>query len=255
MDLERVIKTQDDLALPGREPDWAIVEAVVYVRSQVEMGVALEEIVIELHARGLTLVESIRAIRDGTAMDLGKAKDLVSAQEIWSGVVRAAEPLHAELVAASEVPTLEPESALSRALEDEALSEDVIQSALQAAVRLGKERAIRMLVGKGAKVDWRHESTGWTLLHTAVEHGMASSIRELVQLGADINAADLEGATPLHLAIDVEADAVEQTGREPDWNIVELLLGLGADTAIQDKHGKTAADWAATTGMVGPPLA
>jgi len=97
-----------------------------------------------------------------------------------------------------------------------------------------------MLVGKGAKVDWRHESTGWTLLHTAVEHGMASSIRELVQLGADINAADLEGATPLHLAIDVEADAVEQKGREPDWNIVELLLGLGADTAIQDKHGKTA---------------
>lgn len=67
------------------------------------------------------------------------------------------------------------------------------------------------------------------LLHSAVEHGQKESIRELIELGADKNAVEPAGASALHLAIDVESDAVDQLGREPDWGVVKQLLELGVD--------------------------
>ena len=71
----------------------------------------------------------------------------------------------------------------------------------------------------------------------------------MVRLGANVDVSDATGATPLHLACDLEADAVEQTGREPDSSSVELLLELGADPSIKDNEGKTAKEWAIEAGL------
>ena len=68
-----------------------------------------------------------------------------------------------------------------------------------------------------------------TLLMSAIENNPAPDVIErLVQLGADLNAKDRHGATPLSAAIN----------RRVDPSIVELLVKLGAtvhalDTALR----------------------
>ena len=53
--------------------------------------------------------------------------------------------------------------------------------------------------------------------------------RELLDLGADVNAENARGSTPLHFA----AAAKERTR-----DICELLLGVGADTGLSDLQGR-----------------
>ena len=64
----------------------------------------------------------------------------------------------------------------------------------------------------------------------------------LVDAGADVNASQpgLDGWTPLHLAAWVGNAAA-----------VEFLLSVGADPALLDWYGKTAADWAARESHLG----
>lgn len=66
-------------------------------------------------------------------------------------------------------------------------------------------------------------------------------IRALVAAGADTNAANLDGATPLHRAERTRCAAA-----------VEGLLLLGADASLRDRSGSTAREMAArATGRSG----
>lgn len=61
----------------------------------------------------------------------------------------------------------------------------------------------------------------------------AATIRSLINAGADPNAANMDGATPLHVAVRTRSAAAART-----------LLEHGANRALRNKNGSTAADLA-----------
>jgi ankyrin repeat protein len=138
---------------------------------------------------------------------------------------------------------------LRQLIDSESPTVTLLNEALRKAVRLGRIEMMHLLIQRGAEVSTRDPQTGWSLLHTAVEHGMKESIRVLAKAGADINALNDGGQTPLHLAVDAQTDAAEQIGALPDLSTIRLLLELGADRSIRDNDGRTASDWAADAGV------
>lgn len=73
-----------------------------------------------------------------------------------------------------------------------------------------------------------------TLLHLAAFRGDEADVRDLVALGAAVNARGDLGMTPLHNAAGAGHLAV-----------VQCLLALGADRSLPDEFGQTAAKLAA----------
>lgn len=78
-----------------------------------------------------------------------------------------------------------------------------------------------------------------TLLHFAAEAGNEKLIKLLVELGADVNARNDRGETPLIRAV------VENDRSKP----VKTLLDLGADPNLAGNDGKTPIYWAAAAQM------
>ncbi len=96
--------------------------------------------------------------------------------------------------------------------------------------------AVKALIECGADVQAR-DIGGLTPLHISRdEEGM----RHLLLMGADINAQDGNGWTPLHKCIDDFADNVD----EKDIASAHRLLGHGADVTLRDKNGRTPIDLA-----------
>jgi len=79
------------------------------------------------------------------------------------------------------------------------------------------------------KLNTRKELT--EKLFNAVEYGQPEFIRSLIRSGADVNAHDKQGNTPLHKA-----------AREGNASIAQELLIGGAHSSIKDSKGNTALD-------------
>jgi ankyrin repeat protein len=97
----------------------------------------------------------------------------------------------------------------------------------------------------GVDVNHSYADTGWTALHYMAENKVIESARWLLENGANPNAKDLLGQTPLHLAIDSEADSARQQSVEKGESslsveMTSLLLGSGADPNIKTDKGRTA---------------
>jgi hypothetical protein len=88
----------------------------------------------------------------------------------------------------------------------------------------GDTDRVRKLLRKGANVNARNEY-GWTPLHWAALYGHADVVRLLLEHGAEVNARDENGQTPLHEAA--------------SWGVVRLLPHHGADVNTRDKGGRT----------------
>ncbi|HVS14564.1 MAG TPA: ankyrin repeat domain-containing protein [Thermoanaerobaculia bacterium] len=92
------------------------------------------------------------------------------------------------------------------------------------------------LLDRGAAVDERSHTgdgaLGETGLMMAVADGLVTVTRLLISRGADVNARDAEGFTPLMLA----AGAADRGSSE----ILDALLAAGADPSVESQGGQTA---------------
>ncbi len=112
----------------------------------------------------------------------------------------------------------------------------------------GNLRAVQMLLAKGADVkavsrpvmglpvkNGASEFGSLTALIMAAPFGPPELIKTLLDAGADVNAKDVRGMTPLMLAVATD---------HQDPAIIRMLLEHGADPNIKSKLGETAVDWA-----------
>ncbi|AUL99847.1 hypothetical protein B4966_06530 [Rhodocyclaceae bacterium] len=106
-------------------------------------------------------------------------------------------------------------------------------SALMLAVLKGHEAVVDLLLEAGAPL----EHDGWAPLHYAAFEGRLSILDKLLARGAAIDALTPNRATALMLA-----------ARNGHIQVVRRLLGAGADPALKNDRGLTAAQWARAQG-------
>lgn len=133
--------------------------------------------------------------------------------------------------------------------------------------------AVQDLIMSGANVSLACDKTSETSLHLAARYARADAAKRLIDGGADCNAKDATGQTPLHTAIRSDARGVFEIllrNRTSDLNarnsvgvtplilaarlanegMVEQLVLSNCDLNVADDSGKTALHWAASVNNV-----
>ncbi|KAJ3112978.1 hypothetical protein HDU96_003939 [Phlyctochytrium bullatum] len=138
-------------------------------------------------------------------------------------------------------------------------------TALMTAVRWRNMEAVDLMLGKKANVAAKESTArGYTAMHFACLTGMPEMVTKLKESGADIDALDELGNTPLHLAIQALPDMVKaflDHGANPNavgrngltplhlaagslntetfWTTIDALLEKGACRTATDDNGRT----------------
>lgn len=86
-------------------------------------------------------------------------------------------------------------------------------------------KAFALLLDAGVDIDRRMKRIGRTVLHQAVKYGGLPLIKLLIKRGADVNAVDAAGETPLSLCGDETVSPVRKVAR--------LLIKAGADPRFE----------------------
>ena len=102
-----------------------------------------------------------------------------------------------------------------------------LDRALVDAARDGSIALVRRGLSRGADVNAKDDG-GWSPLHSASTLGHKKIAELLIDKGADVNAQSDGGSTPLH--------AAPQGGHK---GIAELLIAEGADVNAKDDGGRT----------------
>lgn len=118
------------------------------------------------------------------------------------------------------------------------IAEDQLANALAAAAWREDAKIVHLLLARGAKINYQPHLC-IPALHCAIEQGNRALVEILCQHGADVNFRDRSGTTPLHRAVDTEADAACQMDQAPSLEIIKVLLELGADPNGETSPGNT----------------
>eukprot|EP00794_Sanderia_malayensis_P016212 gene16212-17843_t len=103
-------------------------------------------------------------------------------------------------------------------------------SSLMWAAEEGRLESLKLLISKGASGDLRDKEMN-TSLHWAAMTGKLQGCQELLDINCNINAVNMYGDTPLHIA-----------ARESNSDVVKLFLIRGSDTSIRNNDGKLPMD-------------
>lgn len=128
-------------------------------------------------------------------------------------------------------------------------------TALHYAAREGHTGVLALLSGNGARID-DPEANGVTPLLLAIMNDHAEAARYLIEHGADVNADDWYGRTPLWAAVDtrnVELDGEINTqvaDREGALGVIKLLLARGASPNARTRESPPGRIWLMQAGSL-----
>lgn len=109
---------------------------------------------------------------------------------------------------------------------------------------------VRRYLDAGGDIHQKDKNMNWSLLHFAAEDCNSEVIRFLIARGADTQATDRQGWTPLHLAVDSDMDTSSRDARRAtELPTVQTLIELGADETVRATDGSTPQDIARAYGQ------
>jgi ankyrin repeat protein len=97
---------------------------------------------------------------------------------------------------------------------------------------------VRHLIEGGADLN-AHDDNGWSPLHFAAQAGSVAIADLLLRAGAHVNASDSNGNTPLSNAV---------FSYRGDGEVIQLLRAAGADPSLSNNYGVSAVSLARDIG-------
>jgi len=116
---------------------------------------------------------------------------------------------------------------------------DHVETPLFYATDGDQPEVIDLLVANGADVNWKSLDQGWTSLHAAAASGRPRAAEALLRNGADIEARDRLGITPLMVACYMDLKKSD---------IANVFLAHGADVNAASKEGARPLHYVASEG-------
>ncbi|KAF9634028.1 ankyrin [Lasiodiplodia theobromae] len=112
---------------------------------------------------------------------------------------------------------------------------------------VAQRQLLQVLLGAGADIEYTHPGKGACAVHSAASDPVAiEGMRTLIEKGANVDAQDARGSTPLHIAVSFRKRQGLITLKNDDT--VRLLVQSGASPAIPNGQGETPMDIAARLG-------